>query len=101
MDRTWKKNYFRIEMATELLIRIEVWNQIQLNENILWPSNVEHFKIILDNTNLFLLVCLVEVFQNYGYVHIDDDHVADDNKWGKIGDRQKGTTTVAIMAMFS
>lgn len=39
---------------------------------------------------------LVEVLQYDGYVHVDDDHVADDDETGEVRDGQDGMSAVAI-----
>lgn len=52
--------------------------------NLLGPTNVEHLKVILDNAYFFLLMCLVEVFQNDGDVHVDDNHVVDDDETSEV-----------------
>lgn len=51
---------------------------------LLGPSYVEHFQVILDNANLFLLVRLVKVLQDNSDVHVDNNHVADDYKRRKV-----------------
>lgn len=53
---------------------------------LLRPPYIEHLEIILNDTNLFLLMSLIEVLENDGYVHVDDDHVADDYKRSEVRD---------------
>jgi len=68
----------------------------RLPECLLWPSDVEHLKVILNNANLLFLVCLVEVLQDDGDIHVDHNHVTNDDKTGEICDCQQGGTTVPI-----
>ena len=39
---------------------------------------------------------LVEILQNYGNVHVDDNHEVDDNERDKVDDGYEGMTAVAI-----
>lgn len=67
-----------------------------LPDSLLRPANVEHLKVILYNADLFLLVSLIEVLQDDGNVHIDHDHVTDDDETGEVCDCQQWGATVTI-----
>jgi len=41
-------------------------------------------------------VRLVEVFQNDGDVHVDDNHVVDNDEANKIGDGKDGLAAIAV-----
>lgn len=68
-------------------------------EHLLGPAYVEHFQVVLDDPDLFLLVGLVEVLQDDGDVHVDYNHITDYNETGKVGDRQQRMTTVTVLLM--
>lgn len=63
---------------------------------LLRPPNIEHFKIIFHDTNFLFLVRLVEVLENDGDVHVDDDHIADNDEGGEVGDGQQRAAAVAV-----
>lgn len=63
---------------------------------LLRPSDIEHFQVILHYTNFFLLVRLIEIFQNDGNVHINDNHVTDYYETGEVGDGQQGMATIPV-----
>lgn len=42
---------------------------------------------------------LIEVLQDDGDVHVDDDHVADDDEGGEVGDGEEGAAAVAVVAV--
>lgn len=63
---------------------------------LLRPSDIEHFQVILHYTNFFLLMGLIEIFQNDRNIHIDDNHIANDNETSKVRYGQQGMTTISI-----
>jgi len=63
---------------------------------LLGPPYVKHFEVVFHYADLFLLVRLVEVLQYNGYVHVDDDHVADDDKAGEVRDGENRMSAVAV-----
>ena len=62
----------------------------------LGPLAVEHLQVLLDNADLLLLVGLVEVLQNDGDVHVDDNHEVDDDEGDKVDDGDEGEAAVAV-----
>lgn len=66
------------------------------SQHSLAPSNVEHLQIVLHNANFLLLVRLVEVLQNDGNVHVDHNHVVDDDEAGEVDDGEEGVPAVAV-----
>ena len=64
--------------------------------NLLCPLCVKHFKVLVDNSNFFFLVCLVKIFEDDGDVHVDDNHEVDDDKRDKVDNSHKWVATVSI-----
>lgn len=64
---------------------------------LLGPANVEHFQVVLDDSDLFLLVGLIEVLQDDGNVHIDYNHITDYNKTSEISNCQQWMATIAVL----
>ena len=48
------------------------------------------------NTYFLLLVRLVEVLENDGDVHVDDDHEVDDDEGDEVDDGHEGETAVPV-----
>lgn len=65
---------------------------------LLRPPYIEHLEIIFNDADLFFLMGLVEVLEDDGYVHVNDDHVADDDKRREVRDGQQWAPTVAVLA---
>lgn len=84
----------KLHMKNCVLITIETRKKFQMT--LLWPSDVKHFQIVFHNSNFLFLVRLVEVFQNDGDVHVDDNHVVDDDETDKIGDGKDGLAAIAV-----
>jgi len=63
---------------------------------LLGPPDVKHFQVVLDNADLFFLMGLVKVFQYDGYVHVDDDHVANYDETGKVRDGENRMPAIAV-----
>lgn len=66
--------------------------------DLLRPSNVKHLQIVLNNPNFLLLMGLIEVFQNNSYVHVDNNHVADNNERSKVGDGKQWASAIAMVS---
>ena len=64
--------------------------------NLLCPLCIKHLQIFFNYPNLLFLMCLVEIFQDDGDVHVDDNHEIDDDEGDKINDSNKRMTTIAI-----
>lgn len=60
------------------------------------PLGIEALKILLAETQLLFVVGLVEVLQQDGDVHVDDDHRRKDDERDKVESGQHGTATVAV-----
>jgi hypothetical protein len=62
----------------------------------LGPLAVEHLEVLLDNADLLLLVGLVEVLEDDGDVHVDDNHEVDDDEGDKVDDGDEGEAAVPV-----
>jgi len=62
----------------------------------LGPFAVEHLEVLLDDADLLLLVGLVEVLQDDGDVHVDDDHEVDDDEGDEVDDGDEGEAAVPV-----
>ena len=63
---------------------------------ILCPFGIKHLQIFLHNPNLFFLMRLIKILQDDSNVHVNDNHVIDDDKWDKVDDGHKRMTTITI-----
>ena len=76
------------------------WNIRSMNEceRMNWPGpfSVEPFEIFLTETELFLVVSLLEVLQQDGNVHINDDHGREDDERDQVERGQRRITAIAV-----
>lgn len=67
---------------------------------VLCPFCVEHLQVFLHNANFLFLMSLVEIFQDDGNVHVDDNHVVDDDEGDKVDDGHKRVATIPVWQFF-
>lgn len=60
------------------------------------PLGVETFEVLLAQSELLLVMGLVEILQQHGDVHVDDDHGREDDERDEIKRGQDGTAAVAV-----
>ena len=64
--------------------------------DLLCPLGIKHFQIFFNDSNFFLLVSLIEILKNNGNIHVDNNHVINDDEWDKVDDCNEWVTTVSI-----
>lgn len=57
---------------------------LSITRRLLAPADVEHLQIVLDDPYLFFLVCLIEILENDGDIHVNNDHIVDDDEASKV-----------------
>jgi hypothetical protein len=68
--------------------------------NLLRPFRVEHLQVLFYDSDLLFLMSLIEVLQDDGDVHVDDDHEVDDDEGDEEDDGDEGVAAVAVWKVF-
>ena len=63
---------------------------------LLGPFGVKHLQVFLNNSNLLFLMSLIEILQDDGNVHVDDNHEVDNDERDEVDDGHEGMAAVAV-----
>ena len=93
----WLRDAKRLVKVGDEIRQLFVLDELGRVRVVLLPDDVEHVEVVLDDAHLFLLVRLVEVLQDDGNVHVDDDKEGDEDE----GDHEEdGDATGATVSPY-